>query len=101
MKKNKARSARPDDSDAPALDLDVLWRNAEWSARVLSGLVGDGMGAALRGLGFVTAADLKEIDRTLARLEERMRKLETRRRSTRAKRQAIPAADHRTSARFE
>jgi 50S ribosomal subunit-associated GTPase HflX len=84
-------------SGASAFELDALWKNAERTARVLSHLVGDGLGAALRGLGFVTAADLEDIDRALERLEARMKKLEARRRSARPKRAAPAEVEHRAS----
>ena len=77
MKKRSPKSSSP-------IDLETLWKNAEWSGRVLSEFVGSGLGAALRSVGLVTAADLAQIDRTLERLDRRLRKLEARRRGARS-----------------
>jgi hypothetical protein len=83
------------------LDLDLLWRNAEMSGRVLSRFVGSGVGTALRSLGIVTASDLREIDAVLERLERRVTKLETRKRSGRGKRTAAPSIERRAAVHFE
>ena len=60
--------------------LDSLKRSLAWTGETLARIAGRGIDAAVHALGLASDEDLREIDTSLERLEQRLARLEARHR---------------------